>query len=151
MALLEYETALAYELVVEKCSETRAKLLLVSVVEDIKKHANIMRFICQSLGQAYPPPIDRSLEVMGKIYVDCLSHVRSVKLALQIDMSLSEALETILKDEKTIGEEYVTLLHSKLRLVEEDDMALKRILTDITADEEKHEELLKLILESISG
>ena len=87
---------------------------------------------------------------MGQTYVDSLSHVRSIKLGLEIGMSLFEALKIILEDEKTIGEEYVSLLHSKLRLVEEDDMALKRILRDIAADEEKHQELLKLILESIS-
>jgi rubrerythrin len=149
MALLEYETSLAYELLVEKCSDSRAKLLLVTVFEDTKKHANILKFVCQSLGQAYPPPMARSQEEMGEIYVDSLSHVRSIKLGLEIDMSLFEALKIILEDEKTIGEEYVSLLHSKLRLVEEDNMALKRILADIAADEEKHQELLRLILDSI--
>jgi hypothetical protein len=150
MALLESETALAYELLAEKCSDPRAKLLLVSVLEDTTKHANIMKFICQSLGLAYPPSIARSREVMGQTYVDSLSHVRSIKLGLQIDMSLSEALKTILEDENTISEEYVGQLHSKLRLVEEDNLALRRILKDIAADEKKHEQLLKMILDSIS-
>ena len=150
MALLEYETSLAYELLVEKCSDFNTKLLLVSVLEDTKKHANIMKYVCQSLGQAYPPPIARSQAEMGQIYVDSLSHIRSIKLGAQIDMSLVEALKIILEDEKTSSEEYVSLLHSKLRLVEEDNMALERILKDIAADEEKHQELLKLILDSIS-
>jgi rubrerythrin len=87
---------------------------------------------------------------MGQIYVDSLSHVRSIKLGLEIDMSLFEALKIILEDEKTIGEEYVSLLHSKLRLAEEDNIALKRMLKDIAADEEKHLEPLKLILDAIS-
>jgi hypothetical protein len=147
---LECETSLAYESLVEKCGDPRAKLLLVSVLEDTKKHANIMKSICQSLGQAYPPSIARSQAEMGEIYVESLSLVRSIKLGLEIDMSLFQALKTILEDEKAISEEYVTLLHSKLRLVEEDDMALERILRDIVADEEKHLELLKLILDAIS-
>jgi hypothetical protein len=150
MALLEYEASLAYELLVEKCNQSGAKLLLVSICEDTKKHANIMKSVCQSLGLAYPPPTARSQDEMGEIYVNSLSHVRSIKLGLQVGMSLFEALKTVLEDEKTMSEEYVSSLHSKLRLAEEDNMALKRILRDIVADEEKHEELLKLILDSIS-
>jgi bacterioferritin (cytochrome b1) len=84
------------------------------------------------------------------VAVPRLSHVRSIKLGVQIGMSLFEALKIVLEDEKTMSEEYVSSLHSKLRLTEEDNMALKRILRDIVADEEKHEELLKLILDSIS-
>ena len=53
-------------------------------------------------------------------------------------MLLLEALKTILEDEKALSEEYVTLLHSKVRVIGEDNTALKRILGDITADEEKH-------------
>jgi rubrerythrin len=150
MALLEYETSLAYELLVEKCSDSGAKLLLISVLEDTKKHANIMKSVCQSLGQVYPPPIARSQEEMGQVYVDSLSHVRSIKLGMQIGMSLFEALKIVLEEEKKISEEYVSLLHSKLRIVEEDNIAIRRILADIAADEEKHQELLKLILQSVS-
>jgi rubrerythrin len=150
IALLEHETSLAYELLVEKCNDLGAKLLLVSVLEDTKKHANIMKSVCQSLGQPYPPPIARSQAEMGQVYVDSLSHVRSIKLGLQVGMSLFEALKIILEDEKTISEEYVSLLHSKLTLVEEDNMALERIVRDIAADEYKHQDLLKLVLDSVS-
>jgi hypothetical protein len=150
MMLLEYETSLAYELLVEKCSDSKAKLLLVSLYEDTKKHANIMKAICQSLGQAYPPPMTRCEVEMGQAYKESLSHIRSIRNELQHGMSLSEALQSILKDEKAIGEEYVTLLHLRVKLIEEEDTALRRTLADIALDEEKHQELLKLAIATIS-
>jgi len=150
MALLEYETSLAYESLVEKCSDSRVKLLLVSLYEDTKKHANVMKSVCQSLGQPYPSPMARAQAEMGEIYVDSLKHVRSIKHEIENGMSLHEAVKAILEDEKAISEEYVSLLHSKLRLIEEDDIAIERILKDIAADEEEHQDLLKLILDSIS-
>ena len=75
---------------------------------------------------------------MGQAYKESPSHVRSIKDGLHSGMPLLEALKTILEDEKALSEEYVTLLHSKVRVIGEDNTALKRILGDITADEEKH-------------
>jgi hypothetical protein len=150
IALLEYETSLAYELLAEKCGNIRARLLLVSLYEDTKKHANIMKAASQAFGQVYPPPMARCEVEMGQAYVESLSHIRSIRDGLQNGMSLLEALESILKDEKAISEEYVTLLHSKVRLVEEDDTALRRILGDIASDEERHLELLKLVIDYVS-
>jgi len=46
-------------------------------------------------------------------------------------------VRSLLEDEKAIAEEYVTLLHSKVGLIGEDTIALKRIFGDIAADEEK--------------
>ena len=150
MALLEYETSLAYEPLAEKCADAGARLLLVSLYEDTKKHANIMKAACQAFGQAYPPPMARCEVEMGQAYMESLSHIRSVRDGLQNGMSVLEALQSILKDEKAIGEEYLTLLHSKVRLVEEDDPALRRILGDIASDEEKHQELVRLVMDCIS-
>ena len=150
MTLLEYETSLAYELLVEKCGSSGDKLLLVSVLEDTKKHANIMKSISQSLGQVYPPPMTRCEDEMGQAYKESLNHIRSIKDGLRKDMPLLEALRNILDDERALSEEYVNLLHSKVRLIEENDTALRRILRDIAADEEKHQELLQLVMNSIS-
>ena len=150
MTLLEYETSLAYELLAEKCGDAGARLLLVSLYEDTKKHANIMKAACQAFGQAYPPPMARCEVEMGQAYMESLNHIRSVKDGLKNGMSVLEALQRILKDEKAIGEEYLTLLHSKVRLVEEDDPALRRILGDIASDEEKHQELVRLVMGCIS-
>ena len=150
MTLIEYETSLAYELLAEKCSDAGPRLLLISLYEDTKKHANIMKSICQSLGQDYPPQMARCEVEMGQAYTESLSHIRSVKDRLQKGMSLLEALKSILKDEKAISEEYLTLLHSKVRLIEEDDTALRRVLRDIASDEVKHQELLELVMDFIS-
>jgi len=150
MTLLEYETSLTYELLAEKCGDAGARLLLVSLYEDTKKHANIMKSACQAFGQAYPPRMARCEVEMGQAYMESLNHIRSIRDRLKNGMSLLEALQSILKDEKAIGEEYLTLLHSKVRLVEEDDPALRRILGDIASDEEKHQELLRLVMDCIS-
>lgn len=150
MTLIEYETSLAYELLAEKCSDAGPRLLLISLYEDTKKHASIMKAVSQTLGQVYPPPMARCELEMGQAYTESLSHVRSVKDRLQRGMSLLEALKSILKDEKAISEEYLTLLHSKVRLIEEDDTGLRRILRDIASDEEKHQEVLELVMDSIS-
>lgn len=149
MTLLEYETSLAYELLAEKCADAGARLLLVSLYEDTKKHANIMKAACQTFGQVYPPPMARCEVEMGQAYVESLAHIRSIRDGLQ-NGSLFEALQSILKDENAIGEEYLTMLHSKVRLVEEDDPALRRILGDIASDEEKHQELVRLVMDRIS-
>ena len=149
VTLLEYETSLAYELIVEKCSDSGAKLLLVSLYEDTKKHASIMKSVSRSLGQVYPPPMIRCEVEMGQAYKDSLSHIRSIKDALRKDLPLLDAIKMILEDEERISEEYLTLLHSKARLIEEDDTAIRRVLKDIASDEEKHQELLKLVADSI--
>ena len=150
MAMIEHETSLVCGLLVEKCHDTGARLLLVILYEDTKKHANIMKAISQSLGQAYPPPADRCEVEMGQVYKESLSHMRSIKEKLHNGMSLSEAVKSMLDHEKAVGEEYLTQLHLKVRLLEERDTALRRILGDIAVDEEKHEELLKLVMNSIS-
>jgi len=150
MTLLEYETSLTYELLAEKCGDAGARLLLVSLYEDTKKHANIMKSACQAFAQAYPPPMPRCEVEMGQAYMESLNHTRSIRDRLKNGMSLLEALQSILKDEKAIGEEYLTLLHSKVRLVEEDDPALRRIVGDIASDEEKHQELVRLVIDCIS-
>lgn len=85
----------------------------------------------------------------GASLQESVSHVRSIKDGLHSGMPLLEALKTILEDEKALSEEYVTLLHSKVRVIGEDNTALKRILGDIAADEEKHQALLKLAVRSI--
>jgi hypothetical protein len=150
MAMIEHQTSLACELLVEKCHDTGARLLLVTLYEDTKKHANIMKAISQSLGQTYPPPADRCEAEMGQTYKESLTHMQSIKEKLQNGMPLSEAVKSMLAHEKAVGEEYLTQLHLKVRLLEEHDTALRRILGDIAADEEKHEELLKLVMDSIS-
>lgn len=91
MTLLEYETSLAYELLAEKCSDAGSRLLLISLYEDTKKHANIMKSVCQTLGQAYPPPMTRCELEMGQAYTESLSRIRSIRNELQNGMSLFEA------------------------------------------------------------
>jgi len=150
MAMIEHETSLVCGLLVEKCHDTGARLLLISLYEDTKKHANIMKAISQSLGQAYPPPAARCEAEIGQACEESLSHMRSIRERLQNGMSLSEAVKSMLDHEKVVGEEYLTQMHLKVRLLEERDTALRRILRDIAADEERHVELLKLVMDSIS-
>jgi hypothetical protein len=59
VALLEYETSLAYELLAAKCGNIEARLFLISLDEDTKKHANIKEAASQAFGQVYPPPMAR--------------------------------------------------------------------------------------------
>lgn len=88
MQLLEYETSLAYGLLAEKCDEAAARLLLISLYEDTKKHANIMKAACQAFGQVYPPPMARCEVEMRQAYMESLHHIRSIRDGLQNRMSL---------------------------------------------------------------
>ncbi len=49
--------------------------------------------------------------------------------------------------EESVGEEYVTLLHSTLKAFVETNPAVKKTLEDIAADEKRHAEILKQIVE----
>lgn len=86
----------------------------------------------------------------GQAYKESPNHIRSIKEALQKNMPLLEAVKSIMEDEKSLSAECVTLLHSKVRLIEEDSIAIRRILEDIAADEEKRQELLQMIVDLIA-
>jgi hypothetical protein len=52
---------------------------------------------------------------MGQVHKESPSHIRATKNGLRKDMSPLDAVKAILEDERAFGEEYSTLLHSKVR------------------------------------
>lgn len=150
MTLIEYETSLVFELLAKDCDEPGAKLLLTSVCEDTKKHASIMKSIAEMAGQTYPPPMAGCEIEMGQAYKQYLSFIKSLKGKLKNGMLPLEALDSIMGHEKFMNEEYLSQLHSRVRLVQEQDTAVRRVLEDTAADEERHRELLELAMDRLS-
>lgn len=113
-------------------------------------HANIMKSVSQTIGQAYPPSgVDCESE-MGEAYTESLGSTQSLKQRVQNGMPIFEAMKRILEYEKLLSEEYLIQLHTKVKLIVEEDTALRRILGDVAADEQRHQEVLKLALELVS-
>jgi Mn-containing catalase len=62
-------------------------------------------------------------------------------------MPIVEAAQELLKFEENVSEEYLARIHVGIRALPENDLAVKRILTDIAEDETGHVEILQLIVE----
>ena len=82
---------------------------------------------------------------MGKAFTESLEFTRSTREQFQKGLPLLQALERSADFEKAVGEEVLTLLHSKIRVfVGSDGPEIKKIFEAISADEERHEEMLSL-------
>jgi bacterioferritin (cytochrome b1) len=66
-------------------------------------------------------------------------------------MPLPEAMSRLLRYEGSVGEEYVTLMQSRLSALSEEDVTIKSILEYVVKDEERHVEILKRAIEVASS
>jgi hypothetical protein len=150
LALIEYETDLLYETMVEKARDRRIKLLLNVILQETKGHAEIFKHLARSFDQTYPPAIPDCGKLMGNIFADSVKLTRNLKDSMQKGMPFLEAMRKLVDYEGSVGEEYVTLMHSRLSACDEEDATVKKILEYIARDEERHEEILKLAIEVAS-
>ena len=81
----------------------------------------------------------------------CLALIEHETSLLYEAMPLLEAIRRLTDYEGMIGEEYLMLIHARLAGYDEKETAVKKILEYIAADEERHQETLKLAAKMTSN
>jgi rubrerythrin len=150
LALIEHETALLYETMVENAGNPSIELLLNVILQETKGHEEIFKHLARLFDQTYPPAIPDCKTVMGKIFADSVEFTRNLKDSVQKGMPLLEAMRKLVGYEESVGEEFVTLMHTRLSACDEEDATIKKILEYIARDEERHEEILNRAIEVAS-
>jgi rubrerythrin len=151
LALIEHETDLLYEAMVEKTEDRDVKLLLAVVLEETKGHEEIFKRLARLSDQKYPPADSDCSKALGSIFADSVKLTRGLKESVQKGMPLPEAMSRLLRYEGSVGEEYVTLMQSRLSALSEEDVTIKSILEYVVKDEERHVEILKRAIEVASS
>lgn len=144
LALMEHEVSLLYEELVEKAGDSSVGVLLSLVLEDTRKHREVLLRISRVMNQTWPPPEAECERELGESFRWSIDFARSLRESLRQGTPWLEVVRKLTDYEGVIGEEYMTLLHSRLGAYEEKDAAIKRILEYTAADEERHQEALRL-------
>jgi rubrerythrin len=150
LALIEHETAMLYGTMVEKAKDRNIELLLNVILQETKGHEEIFKRLARLFDQTYPPAIPDCKKVMGRIFAGSVEFTRDLNDSVHKAMPLLEAMRKLVNYEENVGEEFVTLMHSRLSACDEEDATIKKILEYIAGDEERHEEILKLAIEVAS-
>jgi len=143
LALIEHETNLLYEAMIEKAEDRKIQLLLDVILQETRGHKEIFKHLVRLFDETYPPAIPDCKKALGTIFTDSLELTRNLKDSVQNGMPLSEAMRKLVSYEGSVGEEYTTLIHSRLSASDEEDATVKKILEYIARDEERHEEILR--------
>ena len=144
LALMEHEISLLYEELVEKAGDSSVGVLLFLVLEDTRKHREVLLRISRVMNQTWPPPEAECERELGESFRWSIDFARSLRESLRQGTPWLEVVRKLTDYEGVIGEEYIALLHSRLGAYGEEDAAIKRILEYIAADEERHQEALRL-------
>jgi rubrerythrin len=147
---MEHEISLLYEALVEKAGDSSVGLLLSFVLEDTRKHEEVLQHISRVMNQKWPPPEAECGREMGESFGSSIDFARSLRERVRQRAPLLEIMPKLTDYEGMIGEEYMTLVHARLSAYEEKDAAVKRILEYIAADEERHQEALRLAVKLAS-
>jgi rubrerythrin len=144
LALMEHEVSLLYEALVEKAEDPGVGLLLFFVLEDTRKHKEVLQRISQVLSERWPPPERECEREMGESFRSSIDFARSLRESVTKRAPFLGVMQRLIDYEGMIGEEYMTLVHARLSVYEEKDAAVKKILEYIAADEGRHQETLRL-------
>ena len=146
LALIERETRLLYEEMVKKAGDRNVELLLNVILQETKGHEEIFKHLARLYDETYPPAISDCQKLMGTILTDSLRLTGNLKEDVHKGMPLSECVRRLVDYEAALGEEYVTLIHSRISAIDEEDATVRKVLEYIAKDEERHGEILKSII-----
>jgi rubrerythrin len=148
LALLEDETCKLYEVMVEEAKELQTSLLLDVILQETRKHRELLNHLSRVFEDASLSPTETVCEgQLGQFFTQALTVVRSLKDEVLKSMPVAEAAVRLVDFERSASEEYLTELHVGLAATAEANQAVKRILEGIAEDEVRHVQILKLITE----
>lgn len=150
LALIEHETRLLYETMVEKAGDRSIELLLMVILQETKGHEEIFKHLARLFDQTYLPTIPECRAAAGELLTDSVELTRNLKDSMQKGTSLLEAMRRLIDCERGAGEEFVTLVHTRLGASDEEDATIEKVLEYIARDEERHEEILNLAIKLAS-
>jgi len=148
LAKLEHEMSLLYEAMVEKTEDLAVKPLLIFLLEDTRKHRMICEHISKVKSEPYPVRIDECEKEVGTEFKRSIDYTRSLRDKFQKGMPLLDVVMKLVEYDEFIGEEYLTLLYSRMRFILTKENEIQKILEYIADDEERHKEILELVIGS---
>ncbi len=146
LAKLEQEMSLLYEEASKNSKDHILAPLLRFLLEDTRKHHRVFESIAHIKNERHPSAIDQCKEEMGTQFERTMNHTHLLRDELQKDTPLLNIIKGLLECEQFISEEYLTLLHSRIRLVSPEENEICKILEYIVNDEERHVEILERAL-----
>lgn len=146
LALIEHETSLLYEAMIEKVENPKVKLLLLNILEETKKHREVLKAISETYGQEYPPSVSKCEDVLGKVFRGSIEFTKTLKEDVLKGYPIKAAVEKLIHYEENIGEEYLNQIQSRVTAYMMEDPAIKKILEYINADELRHVDALRQAL-----
>ena len=150
LALLEHETCVLYEVMCEKAEGKDVKLLLHKMLLETGYHRDILGRLSSDYEAGFKATDAECGKHMGQIFTEALALARSVRENVLRGVPLLKCVEKLLEHEDKLSEEYAIEIHSRLASMDEDKLAVRRILEDIAQDEKRHVETLKIIIGMIS-
>lgn len=146
LALIEYETSLLYDTIIEKVKDEKVKLLLLNILEETKKHEKILKAISKLYGHECSPLLSECEKILGKMFNECIEFTRAMRRSIQEGSSVKEVLNKLICYEENIGEEYLSQIQSRITEYMTGDPVIKEIMEYIVNDEVRHVNSLKLAL-----
>ncbi len=149
--VLEERVARAYENVAKLVDDELISCLLSFIARDSSKHAECFRAICKCLFGDMKDHFESCEQVWGEAWkiltVDAEKFLDKREISREELASLINGLTTL---ESFAAEEYLTVLHVKLVELMAEEMKtgldqFKVVLEWIVEDEERHEQILKMI------
>jgi len=143
LALIEHETELLYETMVRKAGDRNLELLLNLILQETKGHEEIFKHLARLHDETYPPAVADCKAALGKVFAESVEFTKDLSSRVQNGMPLLDAMSKLAGYEGAVGEEYMTLVGSRLSTFDEEDSTIRKILLHIAKDEEGHKEILR--------
>jgi rubrerythrin len=132
---------------VEKADTTEASLLLDVILQESRKHRELLTHMSKAFEDYSAPSASDCGEQLGQLFTQGLSLLCSIKDEVLNGTSVTQVAHELVDFEKSVSEEYVTAAYARIGAISESNSTVKKILEDIAEDERGHVELLKLVVD----
>jgi hypothetical protein len=135
LAFLEDETCQLYEVMVEKAGELQTSLLLDLILQETRKHRELLNHLSRVFERGPLTLTDTECEgQLGQLFTQALATVRSVKDEVLKGTPVAKAAEKLVDFERSASEEYLTELHASIAADAQTNQAVKKSLEGIAED-----------------
>lgn len=152
--ILEEEVANAYQIISSKVLDTEISYLLEYIAKDSFKHAVAFKALSAQITER-EYDVEECTKLWGKLWKNIVEDTKTYTSKKEITLiELSSIIKDLESCEKYVGEEFLTILYTKvIQLLAEDEgvdlNGYKSILEWIIEDEKRHSQILEIIKQKI--
>jgi rubrerythrin len=127
LSLLEDEASQLYEVMVQKAEDTQTSLLLDVILQETRKHRELLRHLTRIFEQSLPQSSIECEGQMGQLFMQALTLLRSIKDEDLRGKAIADVAGELVDFEKGASEEYLTELYSRVATIAHTNRAVKKI------------------------